>query len=56
MQLTCICGRAGSGKSRFLAQVTQRALAQGRRVYLLVPDQDVYKRQLLVRASAYSHP
>ena len=39
MQLTCICGRAGSGKSRYLAEVAHRALVQGRRVYLIVPDQ-----------------
>lgn len=54
MQLTCICGRAGSGKSRFLAQVTQRALAQGRRVYLLVPDQYTLQaeRELMAQLQA----
>ena len=39
MQLTCICGRAGSGKSRYLARVARHALEEGRRAYLIVPDQ-----------------
>lgn len=38
MKLTCVCGRAGSGKSRYIAYQVGQAMQAGRAI-LLVPDQ-----------------
>ncbi len=39
MHLQCICGRAGSGKTHYLARAIADAVAQGHSALLIVPDQ-----------------
>ncbi len=39
MVLTCFCGRAGTGKTKAVARRIQKAVAQGQKAYLIVPDQ-----------------
>ncbi len=39
MPLHCVCGRAGSGKSRYIARAIGKAIQSGRKAFLIVPDQ-----------------
>ena len=50
MHLQCICGRAGSGKTHYLAQAIADAVAQGHSALLIVPDQyTLQAEQALIR-------
>lgn len=54
MPLHCVCGRAGSGKSRYIARAIKQTLQCGRKAFLIVPDQFTLdaERQLMDQLDA----